>query len=467
LTARLFLKLVGVAIAVLLVAMIAVDVLASRVVTSYYITGLNRSLEEKAAILAREHGASLPALAEAALRDLAQAARARITVIAPDGRVLSDSEAAHPERLENHRGRPEVARALSGATGSSIRRSPTLGIDFLYVAVPVSGHALRLAMPLSEIDEHVRAIRRQTVLALGLAFLPAVAVAALLARHVSGRLGAIIRYAAELAGGNYRVRMPRTGGGELGMLAARLNETGEHLQREHEKLEKTERVRKDFVMNVSHELRTPLAAIQGYTETLLDGALDDPANNLRFLHIIRQNADRLGRLVADLMTLSQIELKSRPFRPAPHDLHDLLADIGESMRPVAGKKGIAITVEPASARVYCDSQAVFQVLANLLDNAIKYTPEGGAITVLSRARDSHAEISVRDTGMGIPAEDLPRLFERFYRVDKARSREMGGTGLGLSIVRHLVMAQGGEVRVESTLGKGSTFIFTLPLVTKL
>jgi two-component system phosphate regulon sensor histidine kinase PhoR len=436
-------------------------------VTSYYISGLNRALTEKAAILAQEYGAGLPHLGDDSVRKLAHAARARITVIAPDGRVLSDSEAAHPERLENHRHRPEVARALAGATGSSIRRSPTLGIDFLYVAVPVAGRALRLAMPLSEIDEHVSAIRRQTIIALGLAFLPAVAVAALLARHVSGRLGAIIRYAAELSKGNYRARLRKPGGGELGMLAARLNETGEHLEREHEKLEKIERVRKDFVMNVSHELRTPLAAIQGYTETLLDGALDDRANNLRFLRIIRQNAERLGRLVADLMTLSQIELQTRTFHPAPHELNDLLTDIGESMQPMAEKKRIAIHVQPASAQVFCDSQAIFQVLANLLDNAIKYTPEGGSIAVRSEVRDGKAEVAVRDTGMGIPAEDVPRLFERFYRVDKARSRELGGTGLGLSIVRHLVMAQGGEVRVESEPGKGSTFAFTLPLVTKL
>lgn len=445
---------------VLLVAMAAVDVLASRVVTTNYIEGLTKDLEEKAAILAREHGEKLPVLSEATVRTLAHAARARITIIAPDGRVLADSDAEHPERLENHRHRPEVARALAGSVGSSIRNSPTLGIDFLYVATPVGGHALRLAKPLSEISSHVDAIRWQIVLAMLMAFVPAVLVAALLARYVSSRLSAIIRFAAELAGGNYHMRMKNPGGGELGILAERLNQTAEHV-------EQTERVRKDFVMNVSHELRTPVASIQGYTETLLDGALDDPGNNVRFLRIIRQNSERLGRLIGDLMALSQVELKTRPFRPAVHELEDLLAGIDESLQPVAGKKRIALSVHSASVRVYCDSEAVFQVLANLLDNAIKYTPEGGSVTVSSEVRDGWAEVAVEDTGIGIPVEDQPRLFERFYRVDKARSRELGGTGLGLAIVKHLVRAQGGDVRVESQPGKGSVFAFTLPVVTNL
>jgi two-component system phosphate regulon sensor histidine kinase PhoR len=302
------------------------------------------------------------------------------------------------------------------------------------------------------------------LVAVALAFLPAVLLAAIFARHVSGRLGRIIDYATELAQGNYRARLEHSGGGELGILGRKLNETGQQLEREHAKLERVERIRKDFVMNVSHELRTPLASIQGYTETLLDGALDDPENNVRFLGIIRQNAERLARLSADLITLSQVELKTRVFRFASQDVNKLLAEIGDSMRPIADKKKITITLQPAGQgnQVYCDAEATFQVLANLLDNAVKYTPEGGSITVGALPAGDAVEIWVRDTGIGIPAGDLPRLFERFYRVDKARSRELGGTGLGLAIVKHLVQAQGGEVRVQSEPGKGSAFAFTLP-----
>jgi two-component system phosphate regulon sensor histidine kinase PhoR len=330
--------------------------------------------------------------------------------------------------------------------------------------VPVEGHALRLAVPLSEVGQQVQAIRRRMLMAVALAFLPAVLLAAIFARHVSGRLGRIIQYATELAQGNYRARLQHSGKGELGILGRKLNETGEQLERKQTKLERVERIRKDFVMNVSHELRTPLASIQGYTETLLDGALDDPENNVRFLSIIRQNAERLARLSADLITLSQIELQTRVFRFGFRDVNKLLGELVDSMRPIAQKKNIAITLEPASdgAQVYCDGEATFQVLANLLDNAVKYTAEGGSITVGARKTAGAMEIWVRDTGIGIPPEDLPRLFERFYRVDKARSRELGGTGLGLAIVKHLVQAQGGEVRVESQPGKGSAFAFTLP-----
>jgi two-component system phosphate regulon sensor histidine kinase PhoR len=217
-------------------------------------------------------------------------------------------------------------------------------------------------------------------------------------------------------------------------------------------------------------LRTPLASIQGYTETLMDGAIDDRENNMRFLGIIRHNAERLATLTGDLLTLSRIELKTQEFRFAAYDVNGLLGDIVDSMRPIAARKRISLELEaaPAQTEAFCDSQALYQILSNLLDNAVKYTPEGGVIRVGSRpftdaAGVKRVEVFVSDTGSGIPPEDLPRLFERFYRVDKARSRELGGTGLGLAIVKHLVRAHGGEVRVESQLGQGSTFLFTLPV----
>jgi two-component system phosphate regulon sensor histidine kinase PhoR len=408
-----------------------------------------------------------------AFRAIARAADGRVTAIGRDGRVLADSE-ADISHMENHASRPEVAAALAGGVGSDIRLSSTVGVKFLYVAVPVSSGALRIAVPLKEIDGQVNAIRKQLLASVALAFLPAILVAAFFARYVSSKLAGIIGYAGKLARGDFHARLKITNRDELGILSDQLNETGEklqkmfeELQREHEQLEKLERVRKDFVINVSHELRTPLASIQGYTETLLDGAIHDAAHNVKFLTIIRQNSERLGRLIADLMTLSRIELKTTKFQFASYFVNALLEDCIESMRPMAEKKRIAISIDPAPDRteVFCDSEAVHQIVTNLLDNALKYTPEDGAITVGARPVKDHdaVELYVQDTGMGIPAEDLPRLFERFYRVDKARSRELGGTGLGLAIVKHLVRAQGGEVRVESEPNRGSRFCFTLPI----
>ena len=378
--------------------------------------------------------------------------------------------------MENHAARPEFVTALAGKTGSDLRTSNTLGVMFMYLAVPAPGGALRAAVPLTDIRTKVNGIRRQLLTAVALAFLPAMIVAAFFARNVSSKLATIIDYAGKLARGEFQARLTRGGRDELGVLTEQLNETGEklqamfeQLQREHAELEKLERVRKDFVINVSHELRTPLASIQGYTETLLDGAVHDPEHNMRFLSIIRQNAERLGRLTADLMTLSRLELKTTRFQFASYRAADLVADSCDSVRPIAEKKHVEIVVEngPEGAEVFCDSEAVHQVISNLLDNAIKYTPDDGRIFVGSRkvttSGNEMIEFYVRDTGIGIPPEELPRLFERFYRVDKARSRQMGGTGLGLAIVKHLVRAMGGGVRVESEPGIGSTFLFTLPV----
>lgn len=472
-TGKIFFKLIGAVLCLLVVALAAVDILATRVVETTYQETLEREMADKGAMLALAVENGLDLRQEGKVRGFAGRTRGRLTLIARDGRVLADSDATST-KMENHRGRPEIEAALAGRVGSARRRSATMGFDFLYVAVPVQEGALRLAVPLAEIQGQVDSIRRRMLAATAFAFLPAILLALWFARQIARRLGSIIDYAAHLARGNFHARLHRTGTDELGLLERKLNETGEklegmfqELEREHAELEKVERVRKDFVINVSHELRTPLASIQGYTETLLDGAMDDPNHNVRFLQIIRQNTERLANLTADLLTLSRVELKQQKFSFASYNVASLLDGMVDSMTPIAQKKNITLTRSDGSGQLeaFCDSEAVNQIVTNLVDNALKYTPEGGAITVGTRALSGlkMIEVFVRDTGIGIPAEELPRLFERFYRVDKARSRELGGTGLGLSIVKHLVRAQGGEVRVESILGKGSTFIFTLPV----
>ena len=466
-TGKIFFKLIGAVLGLLVVALVAVDFFASKVAESTYVETLERELIDKGKMIA----IALPS-DPTQFNRYAAAARGRLTLIARDGRVLADSEAA-ADKMENHSNRAEVQMALVGQTGSTRRQSPTLGVPFLYVAVPVEEGALRLAVPLSEIQNQVDAIRRRMLGATALAFLPAILLAALFARWVSRRLGNIIEYSAELAKGNFQARLARPGGDELGLLERKLNETGEtlegmfqELEREHAELEKLERIRKDFVINVSHELRTPLASIQGYTETLLDGAIHEPAHNVRFLGIIRQNAERLANLTADLLTLSRVEMKQQKFQFASYSVHALVQDTLDSMLPLAQRKNLTMHFQPTQGapEAFCDSEAVNQVLTNLIDNALKYSPENGAIVVGVRdlAPLPFTEIFVQDSGIGIPPEDLSRLFERFYRVDKARSRELGGTGLGLAIVKHLVKAQGGEVRVQSDVGRGSEFSFTLP-----
>ena len=229
-------------------------------------------------------------------------------------------------------------------------------------------------------------------------------------------------------------------------------------------LERLERVRKDFVANVSHELRTPLTAIRGYAETLLDGALEDQENNRRFLEIIKAHSIRLNNISADLLVLSELE-SGRP--PAEPERLSLRAALESALRTVEGEaqlRGVRLCFEtPGDTQVMGDRVHLEQVLVNLLDNAVKFNRPGGEVRAeIYPVENGRAQIVIADTGIGIPSEDLPRIFERFYRVDKTRSREVGGTGLGLSIVKHVVERMHGTIRAESMLGKNSRFIVEFP-----
>jgi two-component system phosphate regulon sensor histidine kinase PhoR len=230
-------------------------------------------------------------------------------------------------------------------------------------------------------------------------------------------------------------------------------------------LERLERIRKDFVANVSHELRTPLTAIRGYAETLLDGALEDQENNRKFLEVIRSHAIRLNNIASDLLVLSELESGQVAAAPEPVPIHAALEAAIKTLESEARVRGVSMHVGDLGAgHVLGHRIRLEQAFVNLLDNAVKFNRPGGEVRVeTSRTAEGKVRIAIADTGIGIPSEDLPRIFERFYRVDKARSREVGGTGLGLSIVKHVIERMNGCVTVESQLGKGSVFTVLLPL----
>jgi two-component system phosphate regulon sensor histidine kinase PhoR len=229
------------------------------------------------------------------------------------------------------------------------------------------------------------------------------------------------------------------------------------------RLKRLERTREEFVANVSHELRTPLSLIKGYAETLLGSARGSPEVAERFLKIIERNADRLDLLIQDLLTISALEAGRVKLDLQPVALRPVVEKVLGDLKPPADNKRVTLVNQLPELTATADANRLEQVLANLVDNAIKYGRPQGTVTVGGRkAGDGMIEIFVQDDGPGIPPESLDRVFERFYRVDKARSREQGGTGLGLSIVKHIVQNHGGTVRVESELGKGATFFFTLP-----
>ncbi|HEY3670831.1 MAG TPA: ATP-binding protein [Acidimicrobiia bacterium] len=227
-------------------------------------------------------------------------------------------------------------------------------------------------------------------------------------------------------------------------------------------MHRVESVRRDFVANVSHELKTPIGALEVLAETLV--AEDDPAVTRPLAERIVKEAERLARIVDDLLDLSLIETQESPPR-TPVLLEALVDDAVDQLRPAAAAAGINLQVHPGAtgALVACDRRQVVSALANLIDNAVKYSEQGSPVTVSTALLGDEVEVSVRDAGIGIPSRDLERIFERFYRVDQARSRDTGGTGLGLSIVRHVARAHGGDITVESVEGQGSTFRFVLPL----
>ena len=575
-TTRIFLKLILTFVGLLVITAVGIQYLVTRLTERHFLEELERGLEDQARLAELAIRLAGPGELDRTIAAIKERTGARATLIRRDGTVLADSD-ADPSTMENHATRPEFAQALKGGVGFDTHLSRTVGREFLYAAIPAAGGgAFRLALPIPEVDARTSEIRSNVIRTALLALVPAILFAGWLARRVSSQVSEVIRFARDLAKGDFETKPPSLTGGELGELsrtleitARQLRSTFEQVRQERSRfeaavngieegvlvvgrdkttillnpamqnmfpaeplsvgsrldawsraeirelfedvfqrgewcsvdlttsdpaerdwkvscapirdpsggvtaavavfyniteLEMVDRMRKDFVINVSHELRTPLTAIQGYTETLLDGAIDEPENNRRFLRIIRQNSERLAQLTSDLMTLSQIEVNAREFAFFPHKVEELLTEAADAIRTVTQKKQIRVEVEPVALEmtVDCDSSAIQQVLSNLLDNATKYTSEGGTIRLGAERIDDHIRFFVQDTGIGIPPEHISRLFERFYRVDKARSRALGGTGLGLAIVKHLVLAHHGRLQVESRVGHGSTFYFLIP-----
>jgi two-component system, OmpR family, phosphate regulon sensor histidine kinase PhoR len=231
-------------------------------------------------------------------------------------------------------------------------------------------------------------------------------------------------------------------------------------------LRRLERMRQDFVANASHELKTPLASIKAYTETLIDWALHDETVNRRFLERIDEQVDRLNQLILDMLSLARLDSSQELFEHGPLSLIAALESCLEGHRGRAEAKDLSLTLDVGSldgeTLVLADEEAIWQIFDNLIDNAIKYTPLGGKVRVACSLAADMVSVDVADTGIGIPRDELPRIFERFYRVDKARSRELGGTGLGLSIVKHLISSIGGQISVTSRPGSGSRFTVKIP-----
>jgi two-component system phosphate regulon sensor histidine kinase PhoR len=467
----LFRKLLLSAALLIAVAVLVLDFYLTAFLSREQAESVAQRLEAQARILAVQ-AARTPrdALNGWAVQTAGQA-RARITIIDRHGVVLADSE-SDSDAMEPHGARPEVRQALAGRVASSIRHSSTLNQDLCYLAYPMDGGAvLRVAVPMTSLTAAINAIRVRIVLVSLVAGAFALAIAYYASRVLTRRIRRIQAFAGGLLDARSAKALPPDANDELGDLAvtlsrmaAQLRDLIEKLGQESARLERVERVRKDFVANVSHELRTPLTAIRGYAETLLDGALEDKQNNRRFLEIIKAHTIRLNNIASDLLTLSELESGHSTSEPEIVSVRDVLETALRSVEAQARVQNVHIVcgkIEDLTVTGY--RIRLEQALVNIIDNAVKFNRPGGEVRIeCIRDTSGAARISVSDTGSGIPREDLSRIFERFYRVEKARSREVGGTGLGLSIVKHVVERMDGRITVESEAGAGSTFTITLP-----
>jgi two-component system phosphate regulon sensor histidine kinase PhoR len=519
------------------------------------------------------------------VRQLGEKIGVRITAIGTDGAVLADSEMEtrdDAEKMDNHRDRPEIIRALASGEGSSRRDSVTFHEMYSYFAVraDVDGKpvgVVRTSLSLVAINAETAAARRLVWTLAGGAFLCVFALSYWLVGRILEPVSEITRVANAISGGDYQQRIYVASRDELGSIASTLNRMSQALDlkmtqltesherqatvlggmiegviavdrrqriafansaagrlfnfrpmaaegrrllevvRNHEldaavnaavttrqpqrletvrdgadkmsvaiqatplagnpcpgvvlvmhdttELRRLESLRRDFVANVSHELKTPLSSIKAYAETLCNGALEDHEAAVKFVERIQEQSDRLHNLIVDMLSLARIESAQEVFNVEPVAVREVVEECLAAQRPAADAKQIELRAEgeekPCS--VQADRDGLREILDNLVDNAIKYTGEGGKVVVRWRTLADEATIEVEDTGIGIGPEDLSRVFERFYRVDKARSRELGGTGLGLAIVKHLAQSFGGGVAAQSEPGKGSTFTVGLPL----
>jgi signal transduction histidine kinase len=414
------------------------------------------SLEREARFVGEEwqRGAHPDSLADRAGRALHR----RVTLIDSLGVVIGDSEfnGDSLRSLANHRYRPEIVAAARDGRGVSSRTSPSRGDEELYVAVSAGSGFARASVGTGSVDAiFARARRDVTVIGL-IALVASLALAALFARRVSRPIVELRDTAEEIAGQSNARR-------DRGKIAGEVGEIAVSLETLSTKLGALEAVRRDFVANVSHELRTPLTVVSGFAETL---AHDDPPPEARkeFAAMILANTHRMQRIVDDLLDLSRIESGGWIPRPEQLDVTEVADEVLAGLEPRAKARGTSLRsyVARHARSVRADPTALRQVISNLLENGIRHTPNG-IVTLFSERDASGVWVGVRDTGEGIPEEHLPRVFERFYRVDSSRSREEGGTGLGLAIVRHLAEAHGGRVKITSKVNEGTTVAALFPM----
>ena len=396
------------------------------------------------------------------------ASKLRVTLIAADGTVIGESSLPMDQllQMDNHLSRPEVVDAKDENEGYASRYSSTLKTEFIYFVKQVDQNQfgfkyIRIAQSLKSVENLATKYREFYYLIIAIIIFVIIIAWFVLKSWLTDPISELTKAASDISQGDLKRRVAiRTGVIEIDELADNMNKMTIALERGYTGIKRMEKVRSEFLGNVTHELKTPISSISGYIETLLEGAINDKTVNIGFLERALENAHRLEELVTDLVEISRIETGELKMNFEYFNIFDILKNLIKDAKQRNTNKKIKIDLDLPDKKlfVYGDKSRLDQVISNLLSNSLRYTDEG-YIKVKANRRDDEIVFSIIDTGIGITQKAIKRIFERFYRTDKARDRQKGGTGLGLSIAKHIIEAHGSKVYVDTVEGKGSTFSF--------
>ena len=405
--------------------------------------------------------------------EYSDASRLRVTLIAADGTVIGESSLPNNQlsQMDNHIDRSEILAAQEFGEGFSTRYSTTLKTEFLYFAKKVDQNHhgfkyVRLAQSLKSVKDPASTYREFYYLIIGFMILVIIIAWFLLKNWLTDPIQELTQAADDISKGDLSRRINiNTGGVEIDNLATNMNQMAMTLDQDFRRIKRMEKVRSEFLGNVTHELKTPISSISGYIETLLEGAIKDENVNIDFLKRALENVKRLEELVTDLVEISRIETGELQMNYDYFNIYTLLNDIYKDAKQRNSNKNIKIQIEVPDKKlfIYGDEGRLEQVIDNLIANSMRYTDQGH-IRIKVLRRDNELVFSIIDTGIGISRKSIDRIFERFYRADKARDRRKGGTGLGLAISKHIIEAHGSNIYVDSLEGKGSTFSFGITTI---
>lgn len=399
------------------------------------------------------------------LKEVADLNQSRFTIVRKDGTVEFDTEFGDLAMMENHMEREEIKEAFDYGSGHSIRRSDTLGIQMLYVArMTADGqYIFRLGSPYAGMQEYLIMLFPAVLLSFAIAFIASSMEAEHFSQTITRPLQAISREMMKVDGDYTDFHFDRCPYQEINVIADTTTKMSQNVKDYLGRLEQEKQIRQEFFSNASHELKTPITSIRGYVELMENGMVLNEETKSDFLKRIRKEVVRMTNLVDDILMISRLESRGAEADLVTIQVGDLLEETISSLATQAAERNIYINKEIVPFSIRADLRQMTELCMNLIGNAVKYNNAGGQVWIHACKEGGDMVLTVRDSGVGIPEESLNRIFERFYRVDKGRSRKQGGTGLGLSIVKHVVNFYGGTVSVESRLGSGSVFTVRLPV----